>query len=432
MKVLVENVRGFAGSHSLEIKPLTILVGENSSGKTTILSVIAAVLQSDFPSIDSFNRSPFELGGYDTIATFRGGKYGRADNFTIGWEGETENQTYSIKANYKSFQGIPRIFSLKIYLGNSNMELSFSDGGWELKASATNKKKSIALHSKGTSDGHKPFSISDLNYIIFRSLREQQERDAKEGISPDEEALEALYRIAFSVTGQRPRVTSLAPLRTRPRRTYDELIEEFKPEGDHVPLVLARFLTGTSARDKAILGSIERFGKNSGLFDQLKVKRMGNKPSDPFQLRVKTTGPDANLIDVGYGVSQALPIVVDSLTSGRNDNVVLVQQPEVHLHPKAQAALGTFFAELVSGQPNSSRRFVIETHSDYLVDRVRIAVAEKIIRPDQISIIFLEKQGLDVQLHQLRLDSQGNIVDAPGKYRQFFLQEEVRLMTRGG
>src|SRR6202007_2618510 len=112
-------------------------------------------------------------------------------------------------------------------------------------------------------------------------------------------------------------------------------------------------------------------------------KRMGRQPSDPFQLRVKSTGPDANLVDVGYGVSQALPIIVDSILAP-NDSVVLVQQPEVHLHPKAQAALGTFFGELTQ---ESSKCFVIETHSDFLVDRVRLAVAKGSLKSENISIV---------------------------------------------
>src|SRR5881396_1662040 len=75
-----------------------------------------------------------------------------------------------------------------------------------------------------------------------------------------------------------------------------------------------------------------------------------------------------NLVDVGYGVSQALPILVDTLQRPAADEVFLLQQPEVHLHPRAQAELGSFFVS----QAGKKRRFVIETHSDYLVDRVRM------------------------------------------------------------
>jgi predicted ATPase len=164
------------------------------------------------------------------------------------------------------------------------------------------------------------------------------------------------------------------------------------------------------------------------LFEKLRVKRLGKQPSEPFQLRVKpVAGPDANLMDVGYGVSQALPIVVDSIRAP-NGAVVLVQQPEVHLHPRAQAALGTFFCEMAS---KNRKRFVIETHSDHLLDRIRIEVANGLIKPEDINIAFLDRDGINVSIHQLSVDKQGNVVNAPNSYRQFFLEEEEKLMLRG-
>ena len=153
---------------------------------------------------------------------------------------------------------------------------------------------------------------------------------------------------------------------------------------------------------------------------------MGRSPSDPFQLRIKANGPDANLVDVGYGVSQSLPIVVDSVLSPK-EQILVVQQPEVHLHPKAQAALGSFFVEQVKEKKN----FVIETHSDYLLDRIRMEVAKKNIKPEDVQIVYLERQGLDVKVHSLSLDDLGNITNAPPGYRAFFLEEEMRLLSRG-
>ena len=91
--------------------------------------------------------------------------------------------------------------------------------------------------------------------------------------------------------------------------------------------------------------------------------------SDPFQLHVKVrSGHQRNIMDVGYGVSQSLPIIVDVLAAEeqigeRNGNycTFLMQQPEVHLHPRAQAELASFFADSYSKRNN---RFMIETHSE--------------------------------------------------------------------
>ena len=418
MKLLLENMRGFAGKHELNVKPLTILVGENSSGKTTLLSTLFVALQTDFPTADAFNRAPFELGSFDTIATYRGGKFGRAPDFSIGWESGREN-TRSVSAKFESHLGIPRI-----------VEVNFTQPGASLLGKAKSREWTLQKASEPSFTfkipGSEVFTPS-LNELFRQALQQLNAQTSPDNQNISQSQIQTLYELSSLGVSARPRVTALAPLRTRPHRTYDELIEEFKPEGDHIPLVLARALSSEGKAGRELTSALHAFGEASGLYSSIKVRRMGRQPSDPFQLRVKGVGPDANLVDVGYGVSQALPVLVDSIQASKG-RVVLVQQPEVHLHPKAQAALGTFFSQLATG---SGKRFVIETHSDYLVDRVRMAVANGTISPSDVNIAFLDRKNLDVVIHQLELDRLGNIVNAPDAYRDFFLEEEIRLMTRG-
>lgn len=83
-RLIVENVRCFAGRHELEIRPLTILVGENSSGKSSFLAALAAIAHpTKFPETPGFNDPPFDLGSYETIATVKHGRPGRADSFSM-------------------------------------------------------------------------------------------------------------------------------------------------------------------------------------------------------------------------------------------------------------------------------------------------------------------------------------------------------------
>ena len=93
------------------------------------------------------------------------------------------------------------------------------------------------------------------------------------------------------------------------------------------------------------------FGKRSGLFQNIDVKNFGGSMGNPFQLKVKVRGPNSNIIDVGYGVSQILPILAHILESTYFSRASilygpmpssLLQQPEVHLHPRAQAELSSF------------------------------------------------------------------------------------------
>jgi energy-coupling factor transporter ATP-binding protein EcfA2 len=411
------------------------LLGENSSGKTTLLAAISAALNHDFPSTENlFNRAPFELGSFDTIATYRGGKYGRATTFSLGWLNDNHaSLTTSIKATFKSKNGTPRVDSmvvkqgldeLKVQAVNDNLEFQFSYH-LDKQASKTSTSKPKVVKFKAEQGNLKAFRLQDAFRYYLQGLGEKVGSLRK---SPENlEVFSALSQFAMGDDAQhRPHATALAPLRTRPRRTYDELNEEFKPEGDHIPLVLARLLSTRQEGKNEELDALMRYGAASGLFEKIDVKRMGKRPSDPFQVRVKTKGPDANLIDVGYGVSQSLPIVVESIMAPENE-VLLVQQPEVHLHPKAQAALGTFFVDIAA---TTSKQFVIETHSDHLVDRVRLAISEGKIPASKVQLIYLERHGLDIKVHELVLDQVGNIIQAPPTYRNFFLEEEMKLMSR--
>jgi hypothetical protein len=221
---------------------------------------------------------------------------------------------------------------------------------------------------------------------------------------------------------------SFAPIRSKPRRTYDQPSEESDPEGDHIPTLLAGLLRRDprSPESHALQEALQRFGKESGLFQRIDVKQLGKDPSDPFQIQVVVAGPPTNLVDVGYGVSQALPIVVQS-TLRATSRVLLIQQPEVHLHPRAQAALGSYFADLVE---QTDRLFVVETHSDYLVDRVRQEVARGRISPEKVQILFFHKPKLETTVYPITLDEQGNVEGAPADYRSFFLKEAVNLLSR--
>jgi predicted ATPase len=104
----------------------------------------------------------------------------------------------------------------------------------------------------------------------------------------------------------------------------------------------------------------------------------------------------------------------------------LLQQPEVHLHPSAQAALGSFWCEVGSWK----RQLIVETHSDHLLDRVRMDVRDGRgrLKPDDVSILFFERDDLDVHIHSLRLDKRGNVLGAPASYRRFFMEETTRSL----
>ena len=288
------------------------------------------------------------------------------------------------------------------------------------------------------SDSHLDDLLDRTHYRVAPLFYSLMDARAKDGFVPlnsskriSEGDLEQLFDLCSKSFGIRveKRPYASAPVRSRPRRTYDPDRSSPDPEGDYIPMYLADLSLRNEKDWEVFRSNLENFGQASGLFNEITVKRLGKSLALPFQLQVRKSrgrrkGPWRNLVDVGYGVSQVLPVVTELLRQDKFP-LVLLQQPEVHLHPSAQAALGSLFCQVVA----QGSQLVIETHSDYILDRVRMEVRDNNIplKPEDVSILFFERQELDVRIHCLQLDEEGNILDVPPNYRNFFMEESQKL-----
>jgi hypothetical protein len=251
--------------------------------------------------------------------------------------------------------------------------------------------------------------------------------------SPDDlEKVRILSHVGVEYYHRDARAFASAPVRSKPKRTYDPSRLTPDPEGDYVPMYLANLVTQNPSKWESLKEHLENYGKNAGLFDEISIKRLGKRDSEPFQLQVRKfsgrlKGPFRNLIDVGYGVSQVLPVLTE-LHRSEEPQMYLLQQPEVHLHPSAQAALGSLFCQIAGPE----RQIVVETHSDHLIDRVRMDVRDGVaaLKPSDVSILFFERNNLDVKIHSLEIDEEGNICGAPDGYRSFFMEETSRSLWK--
>jgi predicted ATPase len=434
-KIIMENLRCFGGLHEVDLKPLTLLAGENSTGKTTFLAAIKIASELAAQNLEpDFNEEPFLLGAYDQIAHFRGGKAGRSQTFTIGYGSSgsgTSDPTVRMTATFQRSGSQPVISEWSVKSGKRRISAAPAPEGkkWTISLETSKKKMNRTFTSRDSPGAMWlsgiPAPRFAFDFMLFRTI--DKSKEGKEIVAEFTEAELRELRTIVSRTyrrGPRSGVRAFAPIRSKPQRTYDPTRETPEPTGSHVPMVLARVYGSDTNKWKDLVKGLEEFGRGSGLFESISIKRLGHGGSDPFQLLFKTGGQAANLLDVGYGVSQSLPILVDTLLEDRR-TIFLMQQPEVHLHPRAQAQLGTFFGKMAKAYRH---KFVIETHSDYLVDRVRMDVRDGVaLSPDDVSILYFEKKGPSVTIHPIGIDSYGNITDAPPGYRDFFLQEEGRF-----
>jgi hypothetical protein len=230
-----------------------------------------------------------------------------------------------------------------------------------------------------------------------------------------------------SVRDLQKNVFASAPVRTQPSRTYTPSEVRASSEGDQVPLELARAKLRSPERWGEIQRNLAAFGRDSGLFTDIDIRQFGKSDIDPFQVLVRLGKDRRNIVDVGYGISQVLPIIYPIQMSGRY-NAFLLQQPEVHLHPRAQAELGNLIASKIGHGKQRRAMFVVETHSDYIIDRLRILIMDKTIDPKDVTIVFFERHEHDCATTNISLDKNGEIVGAPKHFREFFIQEHSRLL----
>ena len=436
-RLIVEGVRCFHSRQVVPLAPITFLLGENSSGKTTFLALarLAWDTCNGVRPLD-FNEAPFMLGSYDQIASYRGGKAGRAKRFVIGAEVDrppTKESPPSRRrpipitalARFVARGAQPQMTEWSLASGKYRLSIQFTEPATHPVVTVSSPSGSFPL--EGIPFLEPSVRLPELMRVLPFLLHERFRSSPASSIPPtktkppsrdDLEAFSNLAEHLFERLGRRP--YAFAPIRTRPQRTYDILKDIREPEGSHVPMLLAKIHTSDPEEWERLRKALVSFGQTSGLFTNLEVKRMGRKESDPFQIRVKLSGPAFNLVDVGYGVSQVLPIIVDVLQSDRapRQTTFLLQQPEVHLHPRAQAELGSFLALLARSH---GKRFIIETHSDFLIDRVRAEIRNnRGLSPEDVLFLFFSRDDGGVSISPIRLDKSGNILNPPPGYRQFF------------
>lgn len=113
------------------------------------------------------------------------------------------------------------------------------------------------------------------------------------------------------------------------------------------------------------------------------------------KLKIKQNNLDLDITDVGFGISQVLPVIVQGFLSFEN-SLTIIEQPEIHLHPKMQADLADLFIDIIKVNKNSKKYLLIETHSEYLLKRLRRRISEnKNITADDVAIYFIHPKGTE-------------------------------------
>lgn len=200
----------------------------------------------------------------------------------------------------------------------------------------------------------------------------------------------------------------IGPLRDYPERLYilsGNSSQQVGKSGKMVSDILFR----NPELLKQVNAQLERFG----LGYELKVASYTNyetsELSDVFALRLidKYTGVNVSLLDVGFGISQVLPIIVQSMLS--RNSTLLIEQPEIHIHPRLQAELGSLVAECIKSPFNN--QFIIETHSEHLMLRLQKLIRKGELKPEDVSVIYVNRDTEGSKCLHIRIDEEGDFID---------------------
>ena len=153
---------------------------------------------------------------------------------------------------------------------------------------------------------------------------------------------------------------------------------------------------------------------------ELTVEKVPQANAVTLGLRTSKSTEFHRPIHTGFGLTQILPIVVAALSANKDD-LLLIENPEMHLHPAGQAAMGEFLAEVAA----AGVQVILETHSDHVLNGIRRAVKRDALSPDDAALHFFrlrkeeESDGF-AQVQSLVLDRDGNIDAWPeGFFDQF-------------
>ena len=456
LEIFLDGVRCFSQPTWVPVRPVTILVGENSSGKSTVLALVRIVwdvILSGMDPNDAFNEAPFAFGSFEHIVTYVGGRSGKRADFRIGLKFDADlprrsrpsdprvvGKTMEVVATFIEIDGASSISRFEYLVpGVERLTIkSDSTGAWTAQVEVlgvmdAKKSNEVVLREFPTMKGR--YSVTMLIRALDELVFSSRVQLTKEGRTSEKvpvlserqnEVVERLWMAIRSSPRSAERPYAFAPIRSSPRRTYDPVGMSPSPEGGHVPSVLAELAARSPEKWAAIRKELELFGVASGLFEEISVQRKGKKLSDPFQVGVTHGKRKAfNLADVGYGVSQVLPIIFELLAA--EADTFLLQQPEVHLHPRAQAALGSFIMDLFKRR---KKHFVIETHSDYLLDRIRMDIRDRYATlAGEVLVLFFDSGKKQPAIYPMEIDSSGEFKVVPEGYRAFFMAEEQRFLV---
>ena len=356
-RISIENYKAFKEPATFELRPITVLLGKNSSGKSSIcklLSVLSYMLSDKSKGVFSMTNGEIKLGTvyselfYTDIKT------------KLKFDLEFDNDA-SLSLNYMMTAGDFFLQEYKIRKGENLTGVTFKNQN-EITG--------------------KLFNLTQNEILIGGSFNAEEFRFSVDYIGPvRNQAIRSLYATTLNVT-------DLSRVGYRGENTTAILLDSYLDGQDLFNEVSTWYHDNMD-------GQILDFARNG-------------EETGSYSLIVKRGKAKVNLADVGEGTNQVLPVITQSYMN--TADLTIIEQAGLHLHPSAHAHVAYRIAEAAK---QSGRKFIIESHSENFVLGLRKLVAQKQLRPEDVAIYYIDHDGESATAQLYEIEKDGSMKDWP-------------------
>lgn len=428
----IKNFKAWADSGKIRLAPLTIFCGNNSSGKSSIAQFLLMLKQT----IESSDRKRvLHLGDKDSLVdlgTFKEMVFEHQEdnkiefNFTFD---TLEDIVITDVTNPNSGDSYSKLkFEASVLFEKNKNKITVENLKYSL---LDGKEMSFGLSSSGLES---KYVLKAENYATIRQKgRAWQLPQPSNFFGFPDEAVEYFQNTRFlndlslSIIKLFRSIHYVGPLRDNPLRSYNFSGEIPPNVGINGEIAVNALLAakdrnlskGFRQRMETFESLIARWLRDMGLIYDFRVIPIAKgRKEHEVKIKINKDSPEVLITDVGFGISQILPVLVQCFYVATQSTIIF-EQPEIHLHPSVQSHLGDLFIETIKSRENGKKRdiqVIIESHSEYLIQRIQRRIAEEIINPDDVAIYFIHQEKGQAKLQELQIDLFGNITNWPDDF----------------
>ena len=436
----IQNFKCWKDTGTIRMAPISLFFGANSSGKSSIGQFLLMLKQT----VESPDRKAvFYPGGKNSavqLGSYREMVFQRDPQKKIAFDYQwslPESLRVKDPLSAQTFSGDTLSFHAEVGLGNGDQHTLVVE---HLKYGLMGQDEvrlSIGMeHKSGTKSEYK---VDTTNYTLRRKLGRAWYPGAPVRFYGFPDEVVAYHQNADFVQTLNlwhekffRALCYLGPLRTKTERLYSWTGIEPGSVGYAGENTITAILAARNRKINLLKPQAKRASpakafeeiialklEKMGLIEKFRVNPISDRRQE-YEVKVCTKGSRdwVDLPDVGFGISQVLPVLVQCFYAPVG-SIILMEQPEIHLHPSAQSALADVMIDVINSRENGEDRniqLIIETHSEHFLRRLQRRIAENVISEEKVSVYFANIANTPTTLEPLQIDGFGNILNWPENF----------------